>query len=57
MIVSSEIYSLDLSEYTNIPYFNLKKYFFIYKNKFLGEKLITLGFFFQNTSKLWRFYK
>ena len=26
--------------------FQIKKYFFIYKNQFLGEKLEILGFFF-----------
>ena len=44
----------------NIMNVKLKKYFFIYKNQFLGEKLKCLDFFaafFRNTSKLQWFHK
>ena len=44
----------------NIPYFNLKIYFLIYKNQILSEKGYFLGFFlqfFQVTLKVFRFYK
>ena len=37
MVSSERSYLVQI--YQNIPYFNFEKYFFIYKNKLLGEKL------------------
>ena len=34
--------------YYNIPYFNIKKYCFIYKNKFLGEHAGFFSNYFQS---------
>ena len=57
LMVPSERSCWDLSEYIS---FYIRKYFFIYKNKFLGEKLNFLVFlcsFFPITSKVYWFYK
>ena len=65
IMVSSERFSSDLSILRRTllfrnsqSYFKSKKYFFIHRNQFLGEKCLPLfAFSFRNTSKVQRFSK